>query len=105
MRERRAVVQHPAEVSATVNLVGQAANAIVGKVFAAGENSAKQKRGIDRRDFGVPQPVAAMDVYEVIEEALLTQRRPMEKLECPKHALLDLGALLILEFCAQAKRR
>src|SRR5215467_8556353 len=105
MRQRHAVVQHPAEVSATINLVGQAANALVGKVFAAGENSAKQKRGIDRRNLGLPEPIAAMNVDEVIEEAPLAQGRPIEKLQCPEHALLDLGALLILEFCAQAQCR
>jgi len=49
------------------------------KVLAAGEDAAEQNCGIDRRDLGVPDSFAGIDVGEVKEESAMRRQLPPKK--------------------------
>ena len=51
------------------------------KVLAAGQDAAEQDGGVDRGDFGIPDPFAGVDVGEVIEESAMRRQLPPKKYE------------------------
>ena len=59
--------------------MGQLVDVPVLEMLPAGEHAAKQDRRIDRRDLRVPDPLAGVDIGEVIEEAAMRGQLVPEK--------------------------
>src|SRR5580692_6456003 len=78
------------------------------KVLAAGKDAAKQDCGVDRRDLGVPDSLACIDVREVKEKSAMRRQLPPQKYQSsdnPQTRVLmrDKTALFRNADCAQAK--
>ena len=56
------------------------------KILPAGKDAAKQDRGIDRRDFRVPDSLPRVDVGKVIVEPAMRGQRSLKKGERRNHA-------------------
>src|SRR5580704_9926136 len=79
MRQQRGVFRKPGPVHAIEDEIGQLSDSGMSEMLAAGEDSAEQDRGIDRRHLGIPNSFSRVDVREVIEEtAMLRQFSPQK---------------------------
>src|SRR5687768_18165565 len=77
--------EHPGEIDAPVDRVGQAGDlAVRGEALADGQDTGDEQRRIDRRQLAVPFPRAGTDVDEVKEPpALVRHPRGEEAQRCP----------------------
>ena len=53
----------------------------VAKVSAAGENAAQKNGSIDRRNFGIPDAVAAVDIGPVVKKTAMMNELVGKKFE------------------------
>ena len=71
VRQNAGIFGEPFPIDAVENFVGQLADLRMFEMLAAGQDAAKQQRGIDRRKFRLPEPLAGADIGPVIEESVL----------------------------------
>ena len=104
-RYERPLAEHPRPVDAIVDGGGEAANFGFGQIVAiiilAGEqDAAEQQHSVDRRQFSGLEPVAAVQVDEMVEKAAVagdaawprTLGRGGEEAQCGQCAVARLGA-------------
>ena len=108
MGQQRGVFREPGPVHAVEDCMCEFDDVAILKVLAAGKDAAEQDRGIDGRDFGVPDSFAGIDVGEVIEESAMRRQLPPKKYECRNDAQArvlvgDEAALFCNADCGQAK--
>ena len=108
MGQQCGVFREPGPVHAVENCMCQFDDVAILKVLAAGEDAAEQYCGVDRRDFGVPDSFAGIDVGEVIEESAMRRQLPPKKYERRDDAQArvlvgDVAALFCDADCGQAK--
>src|ERR1700688_1092564 len=69
VRQQRRVLRQPAPINAVKDLIGQQTDlGMFLEVLAAGENSAEQDGGVNRRNLGIPHSLAGVNVGEMVEE-------------------------------------
>ena len=71
VRQQRRILRKPGPLHTIGDVVCQQRDVGISKMGAAGEDSAKQDRSVHRRNFRVPNPLAGIDVGEVIKEAAM----------------------------------
>ncbi len=87
VRQQRRIFGKPGPIHAAENQVGQLRNVGVLKVLAAGQNSAQQNSGVNRRNFGIPNPFSGIDVGEVVEKTAMMGNLFPQKTQGGKNAL------------------
>src|SRR4029453_2887449 len=84
-------VQHPPEVDATVDALGQLRNRrIVLETLGHRQKAAEEERRVDRPPLAPPLPLAGVEVEPVIEPAMLLEHARRERLERDTGAREDL---------------
>src|SRR5580658_3986521 len=75
--EGRSAIEHPWPIDALVDCGREILYFGVIEMLAGRQHAAKQKRGVDRGEFGVPCPLPGFQIKEVVEEAVLVSQVPL----------------------------
>ena len=98
-------IQHPLPIDAAVESGRQGSNARVrGKILAAHQDAAEENRGIDGRQFRIEEPLAAVEIDEVVEKSVLVGTRLQQESQRPLHTLLALRRHKVMPFGRDAER-
>ena len=75
------------------------------EIFAAGENSAQQDRGVDGGDFRIPDSLAGVDVRPMKEKPAMGGHLLPKKLQAGKHADQDRARRAVAALVSDTERR
>src|SRR5688572_14110344 len=104
--QQRIAVQHPAKVDSLVDLRGEPGDfRIVRKALAYCENSAEQKRGVNRGNLAVPATFAGSCIDPVVKPATLMKRAVGEVAQCHPRAFPRQSGVDPTAFGGDAKSR
>jgi hypothetical protein len=110
MRDQRGVFGEPAPIDAVEDEVRKFDDRGMAEMLAAGDDTAEQDRGVDRRYFGVEHALAGFGIGEVIEESAMVRQLLPQEAKRGEEALHEGGGWHVLALigdteCGHAEAR
>src|SRR6267378_2812230 len=87
--KRLAAIEHPRPIHALVDCGREILDLGIIEMLASRQYAAKQKRGVDRGEFAVPDTLCGFDIDEVVEESVFVRQSPREKAKRLPHPFPD----------------
>jgi hypothetical protein len=98
-----AAIHHPLPVNAAVESGREGFDpGVAVEKLTAVQHSTKQQRCIDGRQFTAEEPLPAIDVYEVVEEAVLVGTFLQQEGQGFLYSLLAIQGAEVIVFCGNA---